>query len=530
MTAIITDKYRFANMREARRRIDDGDDLYYIGIGRSEAWPNDSLPPQPDVDFEDDISARHALQSIKKVADIAYVAPRYNWRNGDTYVGYDDADADLHAKRYFVINQSNFNVYICLKAGPGSSTVEPVGVDDGGSGLEADRGSVAPTAGADGYIWKYLYTISAVDAAKFLTNDFLPIFRDLNVAANAIQGAIYNVVVETLGAGYASAPTVTIEGDGTGATATATVVGGEVTAINMTAYGSGYTYARVILSGGSPSTPAKGRPVVSPSATGREIESIDVISGGTSYPNGSLSLTITGDGYNATATATVTGGVIQPNPTIDTPGYNYTEASVEPVSTTAGDAAEMVVEFSAPSGGFGYDPVMELNGYYIMYNIFITGDENPAAGFNGDFIPANNYRQMIILKNPLGIGTPQKAFTDTTGIALESHIVTAGGTWVLDDVITGATSGAKAIIDYYDASTETLFYHQNQTTGFKNFTDGETLNGAGISSGSISAVASSANKPGEIDKYSGTVLYLENRVAVSRAADQTEDIKLVIEY
>lgn len=531
MTAIITDKYRIAQLREAKRRVDAGTDLYYLGIGRSEAWDNDALPPSPDVDHEDDISARHALQSIKKVADVAYCAPRYNWRNGDTYVGYDDADPDLHTKAYYVINQSNFNVYMCLKAGPGTSTVEPVGVDDGGSGQEADRGSVAPSAGADGYIWKYMYTISAVDAQKYLTNDFLPVFRDDNVAANAVQGAIYNIVVETGGAGYGSAPTVTIEGDGSGATATATVVGGAVTSITMTDFGSGYTYAKVSLSGGSPSTAATARAVVAPCSVGREVASIDVVSGGTSYPNGALTLNITGDGYAATATATVSGGVIQADPTIDTAGYNYTEATATPSSTTAGDAAELVVEFGDPVGGFGYDPVIEMNAFYLMYNVLLEGDENPAAGFNGDFIPANNYRQMMILKNPLDVSTPnQKVFTETTGIVLESHTVQAGGTWVNDDVITGGSSGAKAIIDYYDSTTETLYYHQTQATGFDDFSDGETLTGDGVSSGSISATASSANQPGEIDKFSGVLLYLENRVAVSRAIDQTEDIKLVIQY
>ena len=32
-----------------------------------------------------------------------------------------------------------------------------------------------------------------------------------------------------------------------------------------------------------------------------------------------------------------------------------------------------------------------------------------------------------------------------------------------------------------------------------------------------------------IEKYSGQIMYVENRGAVSRAADQIEDIKLIIE-
>lgn len=46
-------------------------------------------------------------------------------------------------------------------------------------------------------------------------------------------------------------PTVTITGDGTGATATATVVDGVVTAINITAGGSGYTTATITINNGN---------------------------------------------------------------------------------------------------------------------------------------------------------------------------------------------------------------------------------------------------------------------------------------
>ena len=34
----------------------------------------------------------------------------------------------------------------------------------------------------------------------------------------------------------------------------------------------------------------------------------------------------------------------------------------------------------------------------------------------------------------------------------------------------------------------------------------------------------------DIDKFSGKLIYIENRAPVARAADQTEDIKLVIEF
>jgi len=69
----------------------------------------------------------------------------------------------------------------------------------------------------------------------------------------------FTFTIDEAGAGYTSAPTVTISGGGgTGATATATEAGGAVTAITLTNPGSGYTSAPTIAftGGGTPTTNA----------------------------------------------------------------------------------------------------------------------------------------------------------------------------------------------------------------------------------------------------------------------------------
>lgn len=538
MTAIITDKFRQLNLREQKRRLDAGSDVYWLGIGRAEGWTDDANPPTPDVSYADEIEARHSLQAVKKfdTAKVAHCAPRHNWVNGNTYVAYDDQDPDLHTKAYYVFNPNNFNVYICLKAGTGASTIEPTGVDDGGSNLEADRGKVEPTAGADGYIWKYLYTISAPQATSFLTTDFIPVFKDENVqdnakvtGANGTVGKIFNVVVTDGGAGYDSVPTVTIEGDGTGATATAVVTANVVTAINITDTGDNYTYARVVLSGGTPETEATAHAVVAPVAYGREISAINVTNGGTSYPGASIDLNILGDGYEATATATVTAGVIQGPVTPTESGWGYTEARIEPAESTTGTDATFTVELSDAVGGFGYDVVSDLNAYYLMFNVLLDGDEDPTSGFQGDFIVNNNYRQIMIFKNLLDTTATPLSFSgggQGTGMAMSYLDVASGGTWNLDDVITGGTSQAQGIVNYYDANTTRVYYTQTNATGFGTFNAAESITGAQGSTGTTDGAGGS----GEFDKYSGALLYLENRVPVSRAIDQTEDIKLVIQF
>lgn len=526
MTAIITHPFRYQNLRETKRRIDAGKDLYYLAIGRSEPWTSDLSPPEPEVDPTSEMRARHSIQSMKKIVDVAFCAPRYNWVNGQTYVAYDAADPDLHTKAFYALNTTTFNVYLCLKAGSGASTVEPTGVNDEPAygGTTGVSGSATPQQLADGYIWKYLYTIDAGSANKFLTTDFMPVLRDAEVASEAIFGQIWTIDILSGGSGYGSAPTVSIVGDGTGAAATATVAGGVVTAINITNPGSGYSYARVNFSGGSPVTAATARANPSTIAIGRELEGVTVSAGGSGYTNGSTSLVIDGDGYNAEITATVSGGVVQAGPTVDEPGYGYSQATLS-VDLAAGSGAVLVPQFSEPKGGFGYDPVTDLRAFYLMFNVILDGAEG-----SGDFIPANDYRQLLIIKNPLNMDSPADPFTATTGFAMKYLTVDSGGTWALDDLITGGSSGAKAYIDYYDADLLRVYYHQTEETGWLAFTDGETLTGSGVSTGAIDAASGSADGEPEIDRYSGVVQYLENRAPVSRATDQTEDIKLVIQF
>ena len=84
-----------------------------------------------------------------------------------------------------------------------------------------------------------------------------------NVELLAVPGAIYTMKMVAGGSGY-SAATVTILGDGTGATATATVTGGQVTHIEMTNPGRGYTWTEVQITGNAGSSGAVARAIMTP--------------------------------------------------------------------------------------------------------------------------------------------------------------------------------------------------------------------------------------------------------------------------
>ena len=54
------------------------------------------------------------MQSVKLIADVSLVVPRYNWSSGTFYDAYDDATS-TNTSAYYVIN-SNQQVYLVLRS------------------------------------------------------------------------------------------------------------------------------------------------------------------------------------------------------------------------------------------------------------------------------------------------------------------------------------------------------------------------------------------------------------------------------
>jgi hypothetical protein len=258
MTAIISNNFR---LNAAKELVDDAvnSSSYYLFVGRSEPWASETSPDVPyDNTFSYHTDTWQRMTAMKEITDldITFGVPRYQWISGTTYSEYDDRDAALATRPYYVISDNN-NVYLCLKSG-GISTQNPdtTGVQTNG---------IIDFSGSDGYVWKYLFTVSTDDSIKFLTSAFIPVryitaqpavgadtalSNQWDVQQNAVDGAVYNIKVSNGGSGYTSAPTVTVTGDGTGLTATAVISGGVVTGVNVTAAGTGYNQVGVTLSGG----------------------------------------------------------------------------------------------------------------------------------------------------------------------------------------------------------------------------------------------------------------------------------------
>jgi hypothetical protein len=272
MSAIITTKFRYQTAVNLINAMGGNgsqeNDSYYMFIGRTEEWDDDENPPMPEDSISEENAARNRMLSLKLItaAKISHVIPRYNWVSGQSYSEYDDQDELLTTKQFYVYTEDDLSVYKCIKAGSGASIVRPSVI---GTGM----GAVL----ADGYQWKYMYTLSGNAIGTFTTASFIPVKTLLtddttyqwDVQQAAVSGGIYRIKITDGGAGYASKPTVTISGDGTGCTVIAadiTMSGGAVSEIliNSARHGMNYSQAKVNFSGGGPSRSATARAVISP--------------------------------------------------------------------------------------------------------------------------------------------------------------------------------------------------------------------------------------------------------------------------
>ena len=198
-----------------------------------------------------------------------------------------------------------------------------------------------------------------------------------------------------------------------------------------------------------------------------------------------------------------------------------------------------------------------------MINAKLSYDEGA-----GDFPIDNDYRRIGLITNPLKFGTTE-LISDLTVSATKAVIFspTFQGNYVPDEIMTqsrvvgGTTVTARARVISWNATTKVLKYYQNsvdgifpEVTGTQNEFDGSTvINGvtsgaAGQPDVNFPAVPNTSSrninnteydlgmkfnsgyaKP-EVKSNSGQVVYIDNRRSISRANDQVEDIKIVIEF
>lgn len=516
MAAIITDQIRILNAKNFVDGVSSSANSYYSFVGLPNAtniqsdW--DTNPPSPKDNFDEENNYWDTMIALKKIntSDVRQVVQKRFWSSGTTYDMYRhdysrsntakvSGATNLYSSSYYVLN-SDYRVYICLQNGisPETANGQPSLDEPTFTDLEPR------TAGSsgDGYIWKYLYTIKPGDIVKFDSTDFMPVPTDWKtgtdnsaVRDNAVDGSIKIVTITNRGVGVGTAnrtyTRVPIKGNGTGAECTIVINNdSKIDSINLSNQGSGYTYGNV-----------------------------DLVSGG--VPTGST------------------------RPTFDV--------------------------IISPKGGHGNNIYRELGAYNVLLYSRIENDIN-----NPDFIIGNQIARIGIVENPQSFGSSQIMTLDKasavsalrlTGIGYSSTTFVADS-YITQTVGTGVTAVGRVI--NYEQNTGVLKYWQDRTlVGFNTVGTAQTsptygfdlveFTSSPLTGGSISIVGGSSNlsistsftglstvinnrtyylgqsftkgiSNPEVKKYSGNIIYVDNRPSITRSSNQKEDIKVILQF
>jgi hypothetical protein len=255
------------------------------------------------------------------------------------------------------------------------------------------------------------------------------------------------------------------------------------------------------------------------SASG-EILGLTITDAGTNYPTTST-VTVSGNGSNASFTATASGGSLT-SVTVDQDsadvflhgsGYDYAAA------IDSGDG--VLTPILAPRGGLNADPVLSLKAKSLMLQVDIQNNEL------GTILAENDFRQVALIRNPKKYGSDSD-FTGNTGIGMKRLNLSPGsatGTFLEDKVFKSSTNAAVGKVFFHDEINERLYYYQDLDTGFEPFSNNLQINNI---EETVQATILSQTNP-DIDAYSGDILYLNNVTEISRENNQTEDIRIVIE-
>ena len=254
-----------------------------------------------------------------------------------------------------------------------------------------------------------------------------------------------------------------------------------------------------------------------------QILNIAIDNGGVNYT--SPTITISGNGSGAQFFAEVFDNKIV-NVRCDSNGLgnflhgtNYDYAQVVVTDPGGGSGAKLRAVLSSRDG-VNKDPVSTLKCREIMLQTDFIGTEENTIVANG-----TDFRQVGVIKG-LEKYTTDSDFTGNTGQAtkkLTLGSIQAPESWIDNDTFSNALQTVTAKV--FDLDGTTLYYYQDEETGFENFSLNESIiNTAGGTASIVNLV-----NP-DVDAYSGDILYINTLAsAVERSAEQTEDIRIVIQ-
>ena len=516
MAAIVTDQFRILNASNFVDNVTDSNNSYYVfvglsnpttsGFGRATDFNTDTPSPTDNVNYMNFVGDNMSFGKKVTSDNVRRLVRKISWSRGTKYEMYRHdysltnrspitGSTRLYDANYYVMN-TDFKVYICIDNGSsGISTTGNASLDEPTfTDLEPSK---AGTSG-DGYLWKYLFTVSPSDIIKFDSTDFISVSNswssstDSQIAAVRDNGdsdvnnnQIKKVYIDNQGVGYANGTgqEVNILGDGTGGKVVVDVVNGKVTNAVVSAGGKGYTYGMVDLGAignTSASTKASLIPIIPPSK-GHGSDIYKELGSDRVLVFARFDTSTTNDFPVNTSFSQI--GILK-NPT----SIGSTSTFTDPTFSSVG-ALKFTTTTGTPTIGNSVTQV-------------VTG------GTAKGFVAAYDVDTKVL-----------KFVQDRSNVLNQTSFDTT-------DYV-GVSTFAK--VHAFESNT-----NQVNSSGFNGSIDtgftGVSTNPTGTKLISLDTQFTQGVSNPEINKKSGDIVYLDNRPLITRNARQKEDVKIILEF
>lgn len=396
---------------------------YFIFAGKHTPYPgSDAILTTPNNSVKStNLDVYDNMIFAKRVAtdDVIHVIPKHIWSSNTFYYKYDHTDGDLYDKKFYTVvdESTEYNVYKCLFNASNTTNLVNSTVAPSTKSLDA-------IITGDGYIWKYMYTITKTQYEKFATTNYVPVIANTSVVSGAVEGTIEVIDILSRGRGYENyieagtfrTADLSVDGNNTiygapdDAIAEDNYYNGCVIKITNSSVGATGQYRRIVdyrgvggqkvftlnsafttapaagdeyevypyvyvWGDGSETAVAEGRAIISSAASNGIVE-IEMLSVGAGYRYGESYAGETSD----TVPITINSTSIQLPLTVSG-SANFQAASLQPIIS--------------PPGGHGSNPLDEFGAKRVCISTKFTNSE-------GGTIPTeNDFRQVGLIKNPL---------------------------------------------------------------------------------------------------------------------------------
>lgn len=484
--------------------------------------------------------------------EVYYAIKNYPWQQDIVYTQYDDT-VDIENSKYYVVvypennETGDYKVYKCLFNNYGANSIHPPSYNN-----------VTPDqiySMSDGYVWKYMYSLSAFQYDKYNARGFIPIL-DSNTSISSSGSEINQIFITNndTNRGYE-----TVSGfiyqvlTGLENTVTITANVSELNAIEN--YYANYSF--YVTNTNNVSQVYEVETYVYNPLTGRATITLigGIPSDGILVNSATYSLLpqikIFGDGTGAVAIPRVsTAGNISSIIMLNSgSGYTRAVASIpdpyafDPSTISTLDERVILRPVLSPVGGHGSNLIEELScNHALLYNSLNE--------FDNVIVPSSNsFASIGIVRNPefkTGANNTPDVFDNRIEILLDGHSLS------VDEIVTQIET-ANTASNFYNEITFSGKVHEisGNTVYICEYmgaypndinTSNNVLDFADISLNAELPLYSSQDEiliintaegsvtPSSYVQRSGDVYYMNNFAPITRTIDSREQFKIIIEF